>query len=144
MVDSNNSRVLRFPKVSVNGGASGISKTADFVLGQANFTSNLPGDGVGLARLTYPNQVKADRAGNIYVMEQNESVSPSRSRILKYGASAIQAAKSQGKITVLADSQLWPRPGDPVDTLWWGPTAMCLDDASNGLWISLSKGLCYF
>ncbi len=66
VTDGGNNRVLRFPNVSGN-----ISKTADVVLGQTNFTTG--GDfssGTALNRMHSPAAVEFDNQGKLYVADR--------------------------------------------------------------------------
>lgn len=71
VVDSGNNRVLRFP----NSGGS-ISKTADMVLGQPDFTTTSPGS--SLNKLQDPNAVRVNAAGEVYVADNYND------RVLRY------------------------------------------------------------
>jgi hypothetical protein len=65
VADGGNNRVLRFPKIS-----GVISKMADLVLGQPDFTTG--GDysyGTGLNRMHAPTSVRIDSGGKVYVTE---------------------------------------------------------------------------
>lgn len=71
VVESSNSRILRFPNVSGT-----ISKTADIVIGKSNFTSM--GDGSELNRLSDPSSIDFDQSGRLYVSDNGNN------RILRY------------------------------------------------------------
>lgn len=71
VVESSNSRILRFPNVSGT-----ISKTADIVLGKANFTTG--GKGSQLNRLSEPSSIDFDSLGNLYVSDNGNN------RILRF------------------------------------------------------------
>ena len=60
--DSGNNRILRFPPGS---------KTADYVLGQTNFTSNTSGS--GLNQLQFPGPVRVGPDGNVYVADTSNN-----------------------------------------------------------------------
>lgn len=62
VVDSGNNRVLRYPN---EGGT--ISKTADLVLGQSNFTSSSSGS--ALNKFQDPNAVRVNSSGVVYVSD---------------------------------------------------------------------------
>ncbi len=70
VTDTMNNRVLRFPNTSYP--AAGVpSTTADVVLGQANFTSDVPNNNVSsLTTINTPKAVRVDVSGNVYVCEQ--------------------------------------------------------------------------
>lgn len=74
VADGGNNRIIRFP---VSAGV--ISKTADIVIGQADFTTG--GDysnGTGLNQLASPSSIGFDNTGNLYVADRGNN------RILKY------------------------------------------------------------
>lgn len=67
VADGGNNRVLRFSKDS----SGNISKTADLVLGQSNFTTGPTNSGSGLNQLNSPYGLAFDPSGNLYVADND-------------------------------------------------------------------------
>ncbi|MDO8572702.1 MAG: Calx-beta domain-containing protein [bacterium] len=83
VADGGNNRVLRFPK---NLATNKISKSADLVLGQSNFTSRT--GGTGLTRMQAPTSLAFGPTGKLYVADgstqnQDNSVYPN-SRVIVF------------------------------------------------------------
>jgi sugar lactone lactonase YvrE len=66
--DAGNHRILRFPK---DPGSGQISKTADLVLGQKDFTSRV--EGRGLDGLDTPQSLAFDASGKLYVADRENN-----------------------------------------------------------------------
>ncbi|HLO33767.1 MAG TPA: hypothetical protein VK249_31755 [Anaerolineales bacterium] len=64
VTDTQNNRVLRFPYSAALGVPAG---TADLVLGQANFSTSISGN--GLNQMHNPGSIRVDAAGNVYVLD---------------------------------------------------------------------------
>ncbi len=137
IADTANSRVLRFPKTSGQ-----IAKTADIVLGQANFTT--ANTGSGLNQLKRPASITFDTSGNLYVADSgNNRVLVFSSGSLVPGSNAISATGTFG--SDFAHTQ----PFAPANTCVAGagytkaydgcdgnPWAVQLDPLNRGIWTS--------
>jgi hypothetical protein len=64
VVDQSNHRVLRFPKIN-----NEISKIADLVLGQSDFTSKTSGN--TLNKMDLPSALTFNASGNLYIADSN-------------------------------------------------------------------------
>ena len=114
--DFYNNRVLRFPV------ADGVvATTADLVWGQATFTTK--NSGTSATSLSYPFGISFDTAGNMYVVDRDNS------RVLRYPI-------SNGVIATTAD-QVWGQPnfatntyGTSATTLTY-PSSISFDAAGN-------------
>lgn len=110
--DSSNHRVLRFPKQT----DGKISKTADIVLGQADFTSGYLMAGSTLNKLKNPNSLRFDASGNLYVSDNGNN------RILKFIPSE---QKISGTGTVFASDSGWAN-------VYIGE----VDTTNSGIWVT--------
>lgn len=126
IADAYNNRVLRFP--NPNAPSPGIpSTTADEVLGQPSFYSFSAGQSA--TQLTYPNAVRVDSNGNVFVSEVNGGTA---GRVLVFSPSSFTAAgvpqytNGMAANGILASAvndpfslDLLPDPGNPaLDDLW--------------------------
>lgn len=68
IADSLNNRVLRFPSVEGT-----ISKTANLVLGQSNFTTGPEAGGSAINKLSAPQSVRFDDSGKLYVADSGNN-----------------------------------------------------------------------
>ncbi len=132
VVDLGNRRVLRYPKIG-----NEISKIADLVLGQDNFTTikeNIPVD--SLKYLYYPKFVVSDESsGDIYVGDQGDETHPTR--ILKYAAENIPLAGQGGESALTAQEIIFGNTSTlPNQTNnHWRITSLSYDSTRHGLWI---------
>jgi len=86
VADAYNNRVLRFPNPNAPG--PGIpSTTADVVLGQPSFYSFSAGKSA--TQLTYPNAVRVDSNGNVFISEVNGGIA---GRVLVFKPSSFAAS----------------------------------------------------
>lgn len=122
VADGGNSRVLRFPK-----DASGnISKTADLVLGQPNFTSRTTGG--GLNQMYAPIALRFDSQGKLYVADAG-SDEPNNKRILVFNPPFTSGMNASGTFgTGFARK-------DPGGFAWdRNPMEIELDPQGRGIW----------
>ena len=108
VADNGNHRVLRFSKQT----DGTISKTANIVLGQQNFTTGPGKFGTGLNQLRNPNSLRFDPNGNLYVSDGGNA------RILKFtpdqqkiGGTAVVFASFGGRESFVSEV-------DPANGLW--------------------------
>ena len=116
VADDGNNRVLRFPKLS----DGTIGKTADLVLGQANFQSKTQGS--GLNQLWVPTSVRVDFQGKVYVTDSENQ------RVLAYNP-----LLSNGMSGTTFGSNFRNPTGIEFDVL------RADDPNSGGIWISDSN-----
>ena len=125
VADTGNNRVLRFPKDQQTGV---ISKTADIVLGQPNFTSRTAwGYNRTLAQLWIPRDVDFDTAGRLYVGDGDAAIYDGRILVLEPPfTSGMSAAR---KMAIPMDMEL--NPGYAASTLILG---FSKDIVANRFW----------
>lgn len=105
VADDDNNRVLRFPNVGGN-----ISKTADLVLGQVNFTSNSAGS--GLDQFNAPSAVKI-HDGKVYVSDSLNN------RVMVFDALPSNGAS-----------------GRVFTTQVIFPAGLAIDTVNSGIWVN--------
>lgn len=106
VADNGNNRVLRFPKQP----DGTISKTADIVLGQPDFTTGPGKTGAGLNQMAHPNSLRFDPSGNLYVSDVGNA------RILKYTS---DQQKIGGAAVVFATPGTFISEVDPINGGIW-------------------------
>lgn len=126
VADTGNHRVLRFSRSPETGV---IASTADVVLGQAAFTTKVPGDGVSLTTLYFPCDVEVDKDDDrVYVADGHDG---SLARVLVFdppfsnGMSATEAIPMPVELDHLPEYL-------PYTSIW----QLRLDSNINGLWVA--------
>jgi sugar lactone lactonase YvrE len=112
VADGGNNRVLRFKKTS-----SGISATADTVLGQPAFTTRVAGSAMN--QLSSPNALLFDSSGTLYVVDSGNH------RVLVF------KPNSSGAFTTGQSAASTFGSFDPSQL---GPFALELDPGGRGIW----------
>ncbi len=140
VTDSFNNRVLRFsrdPKTGIP------RQEADLVLGQKDFQSTAGRKGDELDGMFLPVGVRADKDGNVYVLEWSAAGNNERSRLVVYSAKSLANADKAGRKTVAADRIVLPKAGDPPNLLYM-PSSLAYDPVRHGLWMLKVNGTAQF
>src|SRR5689334_10267956 len=122
VADGGNNRVLRFPNVQGT-----IAKSADLVLGQTDFTSNVAGN--ALNRFNNPSQVRFDPAGNLLVLDSLDSLS--NARVLKFRPPFFNGMQGENFYTC---------PQYNGTKCLSFPVAIEIDPFRNGVWVVVNEG----
>jgi len=140
ITDSFNNRVLRFgrdPKTGIP------RQEADFVLGQKDFQGTAGRKGDELDGMFLPVGVRADKDGNVYVLDWSAEGTSERSRLVVYSAKALAGAEEAGRTTVAADRVVLPKAGDSPGLLYM-PSSLAYDSVRHGLWMLKVNGTAIF
>ena len=114
VADGGNNRVLRFP---ANPNTGVIAKSADLVLGQADFTSGKPG--ATLDRMHSPSATRVDSQGYVHVVDTDNDRVLVFEPPLESGMSATRTFGSQFR----------------------NPTSLELDPSGRGVWVNDTENL---
>jgi sugar lactone lactonase YvrE len=125
VVDLSNHRVLRFD----NAASKSDGANANGVLGQPDFTSNLPSNGAD--KMNFPRAVSTDTTGNLWVVDL------SNHRVLRFdnAASKSDGANADG---VLGQPNFTSTGSGTSDTQMLGPFGVTLDNVGR-LWVADSS-----
>jgi hypothetical protein len=140
ITDSFNNRVLRFsrdPKTGIP------RQEADFVLGQKDFQATAGRKADELDGMFMPVGVRADKDGNVYVLDWGPAGTNERARLVVYSAKALAGAEEAGRKTVVADRVVLPKAGDPPGLLFM-PSCLAYDPVRHGLWMLKVNGTAIF
>ncbi|MGH9495378.1 MAG: NHL repeat-containing protein, partial [Candidatus Sulfotelmatobacter sp.] len=118
VADSNNNRILLY-SVPIS-----TAQAANFVLGQADFTSN--GYATSSTGLSYPIKAAADSAGNVWVADCGNN------RVVEYQA---PFANGLGASIVLGEPDMNTASGGVSATALYCPSGLAFDSTGN-LWVS--------
>jgi len=140
ITDSINNRVLRFSKDP----QTGIPRQeADFVLGQEDFQGTAGRKADELDHMFLPVGVRADKNGNVYVLDWSPQGKSGLARLVLYSAKSLADAEKAGRKTVAADRVVLPKPGDPPDLVYM-PSSLAYDPTRHGLWSLKVNGTALF
>jgi sugar lactone lactonase YvrE len=141
VTDTGNNRVLRFPQIKGR-----ISKNADIVIGQSNFTKYSPRDGfdLSLSKLNKPISIKFDKSnGDLYILDGEF---PGQARLLKFSkpfSSGMSANKEIGRAKFQNKPPANKNDWELINNKWinqasglnW-PRGFIIDPIAGGFWIN--------
>lgn len=124
VADARNHRVLRF-----NSAGSGIpgNNTADFVIGQAGFTTH--DSGTSQTMLNEPSALAFDAFGNLWVSDFLNH------RVLRFDADAAGLVTDTSADLVLGQANFTSRDSGTTRTSFRGPAGLAIDPVGN-LWVA--------